>query len=144
MNEQLEPNEWADRYIAQWTEPDPGTRRALIRELWAPDGVQVLVNPPQEIREAAGNLAFPIPPLEVRGHDALNARVSRAYDMFIAPGERTFKAAEKATVLMPNVLAVRWSTVSVSTGEAVGGGLDVIALDDEGRIRTDHQFIGTN
>ncbi|WP_344269994.1 hypothetical protein [Actinomadura napierensis] len=144
MNERLEHDQWADRYIAQWNEPDPETRQTLVQELWATDGIQVLVDPPQEIREAARNLAFPIPPLEVRGHDALNARVSRAYDMFVAPGEHTFKAAEKATVLMPNVLAFRWSMVSVSTGEAVGGGLDVITLDGEGRIRTDHQFIGAN
>ncbi|MDL4814497.1 hypothetical protein [Actinomadura opuntiae] len=140
MDERLE--QWSDRYIAQWNESDPETRRVLIKELWTPDGVQVLVNPPQEIRDAARNLAFPIPPLEVRGHDALNGRISRAYDMFVAPGEHVFKAAGEATYLLPNVLALRWSMASVDTGEAVGGGLDVITLDDEGRIRTDHQFIG--
>lgn len=143
MSEALELKQWSDRYLAQWNEPDPATRQALIRELWAPDGIQVLVDPPQEIREAAAGLAFPIPPLEVRGHDGLNARVSRAYDMFVAPGEHAFEVAEEATVLLPNVLAVRWSMVAVATRQVVGGGLDVITLDDDGRIRTDHQYIGT-
>jgi hypothetical protein len=32
--------------------------------------------------------------------------------------------------------------VTTSGGETVGGGLDVLALDDDGRIRTDHQYVG--
>jgi hypothetical protein len=101
------------------------------------------VDPPQEIRDAAANLAFPIPPLEVRGHDGLNARVSRAYDMFVAPGEHAFEAAGEPAVLLPGVLTVRWSMVAVGARQVVGGGLDVITLDGDGRIRTDHQYIGT-
>ncbi|MFD1540779.1 hypothetical protein [Nonomuraea guangzhouensis] len=131
----------ADRYVAQWNEPDPAARSALIRELWAHDGIQVLVDPPQEIREAAEQLAFPVPPLEVRGVDALDARVTRAYEMFVAPGEYVFQAHGDAFLLLPNVVGVRWSMVSARGAEAVGGGLDVLALDGDGRIRTDHQFI---
>jgi hypothetical protein len=41
--------------------------------------------------------------------------VSRGHEMFIAPGEYVFEA---------------------------GGGLDVLALGSDGRIRTDYQFIG--
>ncbi|MBE1589590.1 hypothetical protein ACFPOI_09440 [Nonomuraea angiospora] len=144
MSNPLDIKQWADRYVAQWNEPDPAARAALIREVWALDGVQVLVDPPQEIREAAAGLAFPVPPLEVRGHDALNARVTRAYEMFVASGEHVFECAEEAALLLPNVLGIRWSMVSTSTGQAVGGGLDILALDSEGRIRTDHQFIGAN
>src|SRR4051812_46120075 len=83
MSNELDVKVLADRYVAQWNEPDPAARSALIRELWAHDGIQVLVDPPQEIREAAEQLAFPVPPLEVRGHDALDARVTRAYEMFV-------------------------------------------------------------
>lgn len=131
-----------DRYIAQWNEPDPAARRALISELWTPDALHVLVVPPQEIRDAAASLAVPAPPLEVRGHDALNARVARAYEMFIAPGEHVFEVAADPAVLLPNVVAVRWSMVVIGTRETAGGGVDVLALDADGRIRTDHQFIG--
>ncbi|QFY13500.1 hypothetical protein GBF35_49260 [Nonomuraea phyllanthi] len=140
----IDVKRWADRYVAQWNEPDPATRTALVRELWAPDGVQVLVDPPQAIREAAADLAFPVPPLEVRGHDALDARVARAYEMFVAPGEHVFEVAGEASLLLQNVVAIRWSMVSTRTREAVGGGLDILALDGDGRVRTDHQFIGVS
>ncbi|MCK2222043.1 hypothetical protein MF672_050795 (plasmid) [Actinomadura sp. ATCC 31491] len=141
MSETMKIQEWAGRYVAQWNEPDPDRRAALVRELWAGDGVQVLVDPPQAIREAAAGLAFPAPPLEVRGHEALEARVRRAYEMFVAPGEHVFAAAGEAFALLPGLVALRWSMVSARTGERAGGGLDVLALDADGRIRTDHQFI---
>ncbi len=144
MSNSLEIKQWRDRYVAQWNEPDPVARAALIRELWAPDGVQVLVDPPREIREAAAGLAFPVPSLEVRGHVALNARVTRAYEMFVASGEHAFEAAEGASALLPSVLSIPWSMVSARTGQVVGGGLDILALDSDGRIRTDHQYIGVN
>jgi hypothetical protein len=144
MSNELDVKELAGRYIAQWNEPDPAKRSTVIRELWAQDGIQVLVDPPEEIRRAATALAFPVPPLEVRGHDALDARVTRAYEMFVAPGEHVFEAAEEVSVLLRNVIAVRWAMVSTRNGEAVGGGLDILALDENGAIRTDHQFIGAN
>jgi hypothetical protein len=34
-----------DRYVALWNEPDRDIRRNAIRDLWAPDGAQVLVDP---------------------------------------------------------------------------------------------------
>lgn len=144
MSNPLDIKQWADRYVAQWNEPDPAARAKLIRELWASDGLQVLVDPPQEVREAAGRLAFSVPPLEVRGHDALNARVTRAYEMFVASGEHVFEAAEEALPLLSGVLSIRWSMVSTRTGQVVGGGLDILALDSDGRILTDHQFIGVS
>ncbi|MGW3348330.1 hypothetical protein ACWDA3_33985 [Nonomuraea rubra] len=142
MSNTFDVQERAGRYIAQWNEPDPATRSALIRELWATDAVHVLVHPPEAIRDAAAALAFPAPPLEARGHEALDARVTRAYEMFVEPGEHVFEAAGEVVVLMPRVIGVRWSMVTVRTGEVVGGGLDVLALDGDGRVLTDHQFIG--
>lgn len=142
MSNSLDVKRWADRYVAQWNEPDSAARSALIRELWAPDGIQVLVDAPEAIRDAAAALAFPAPPLEVRGYDALNARVGRAYEMFVAPGEHVFEAAEEVFPLLSNVLGIRWAMVSIRTGEVVGEGLDILALDSDDRIRTDHQFIG--
>ncbi|TDC12236.1 hypothetical protein [Actinomadura bangladeshensis] len=62
--------------------------------------------------------------------------------MFVAPGEHVFEAAAEPAVLLPDVVAVRWTMVTTGTRETVGGGVDVLALDADGRIRTDHQFIG--
>jgi hypothetical protein len=71
----------------------------------------------------------------------LLARVTRAYEMFVAPGEHVFEARGDAFLLLPHLFSVRWSMVTSRGGQAVGGGLDVLALDADGRIRTDHQFI---
>ncbi|MCP2342588.1 hypothetical protein [Actinomadura rupiterrae] len=143
MSNELDVKELAERYIAQWNEPDAAARSELIRELWAVDGIQVLTDPPQEIRDAAASLNFPVPHLEVRGHDAMNARVTRAYEMFVAEGEYAFQAAGEVSVLLPNVIGVRWAMVTRG-GETVGEGLDVLELDADGKISTDCQFIGRN
>jgi hypothetical protein len=132
----------AHSYVAQWNEPDPAARHKRVREVWADDALHVLVNPPQAVRDAAANLAVPAPSLEVRGADALEARVARAYEMFVAAGEHHFEADGDAVVLMPGVIGVRWSMVATAGGVIVGGGLDVLALDGDGRIRTDHQYVG--
>ncbi|MFE4459041.1 hypothetical protein ACFROC_16940 [Nocardia tengchongensis] len=138
-NTDIDINDFAGRYLAQWNESDPESRRKLIRDLWAEDGAQILVDPPEDVREAAANLNFPIPALEVRGHHALERRVERAYDMFIGTGHRFVQRGE-ATALLNHVIAFTWSMVTAD-GSVVGGGMDVLALDEDGRIRTDHQHI---
>ncbi len=35
-----------------------------------------------------------------------------------------------------------WETVSVETGDVVGGGSDILVLDDDGRIKADYMFPG--
>jgi hypothetical protein len=40
--------ELSDSYVAVWNEGDPERRRAMVAELWAPEGEHVLV-PPQEV-----------------------------------------------------------------------------------------------
>ncbi|MEV0032875.1 hypothetical protein [Nocardia sp. NPDC050793] len=141
-HEDKELARFAERYIALWNEPDPALRRSLIDELWAVDGAQVLVDPPEAIRDAATDLAFPIPPLEVRGREALDRRVSRAYEMFVAPGEHVFELHGHPTRLTPRLIGLGWAMVSRADGTVPGGGYEVIALDEEGRIRLDHQHIG--
>jgi hypothetical protein len=104
----------------------------------------VLVDPPQEVRDAATGLAFPVPRFEVRGHDEIDRRVTRAYEMFVAPGEYTFAAsadADAALLMAPNLVGLPWDMVTVADGTVVGSGYDVLALDDDGRIRLDHQHI---
>jgi hypothetical protein len=125
------------RYVAVWNEPDPAARRKSIEQLWTEDGAHVL-HPPVEIRDAAAALGFVHPTLEARGYDELEARVTRAYDEFVAPGEYAFQATGQA-VRLHDVVTFRWEMVPVGGGEAVGGGVDVFVLDD-GRVRTDYQF----
>jgi hypothetical protein len=145
MGKQLDDQALADftrRWFALWTEADPQARSRQVADLWAPAGAQVLVEPPQEVRDAATALAFPVPRLEVRGHDEIDRRVTQAYAMFIEPGEYTFKATDgDAVLLAPALVGLAWERVAVADGTVAGSGYDVLVLDDDGRILLDHQHI---
>ncbi|GAA1527656.1 hypothetical protein [Kribbella lupini] len=132
--------ELAGQYVGLWCEPDAELRRRLIRELWADGGAHVL-EAPQEIRQTAADLGFAPSPLEAHGHAAIEARVAHSYTRFVASGEFSFRPREDA-VRLNNVVKFGWDTVSGATGEVVGGGLEVLVLDDEDRIVTDYMFPG--
>jgi hypothetical protein len=72
------PTELVERYVAMWNEEDPRARGAAVRELWAQDGAHVL-QPPQEMLGEAARIGFINPVLEARGHDELEARVTRQF-----------------------------------------------------------------
>jgi hypothetical protein len=144
MTKQLDHDALADfsrRWFALWTEGDPQARSRQVADLWATNGAQVLVDPPQEMRAAATALAFPVPRLEVRGHDEIDRRVTRAYAMFVEPGEYTFEAAGDAVLLAPGLVGLGWEMVALADGTVAGGGYDVLVIDDDGRILLDHQHI---
>ena len=75
-------------------------RRRAVGARWCSG----LVDPPQAMRDAATELAFPMPRLEVRGHDEIDRRVTQAYDMFVEPGEYTFQATGGDAVLLAPAL----------------------------------------
>ncbi|WP_406457154.1 hypothetical protein OH768_25050 [Streptomyces sp. NBC_01622] len=140
MTGTTDPQDLSVRYIAQWTEPDPARRREAIESLWAEDGTHVL-QPPAEIRELAADLGFDHPTLRAQGHNAIETRVTRSYQRFVENGEFTFRARTDA-VLLDDLIRFHWDTISVADGEVVGGGLELLALDTDGRIRTDYMFPG--
>jgi hypothetical protein len=146
MAKQLDDQALVDftrRWFALWTEADAPARSGQVADLWAINGAQVLVDPPQAMRDAVNELAFPVPRLEVRGHEELDRRVTRAYEMFIEPGEYTFTATGDggAVRLAPGLVGLAWDMVTVADGSVVGAGYDVLVLDDDGRILLDHQHI---
>ncbi|MER5480106.1 hypothetical protein ABT026_24505 [Streptomyces sp. NPDC002734] len=136
----IDPQDLADRYIAQWTLADAAERRAAVERLWAEDGAHIL-QPPVEIRERAAGLGFGHTTLEARGHDAVEARVARSHEEFVEKKGLTFRPRADA-VRLHDVVKFSWETVSTGTGEVVGGGLEVLLLDDDGRIRADYMFPG--
>ncbi|BCJ40843.1 hypothetical protein GCM10010168_48580 [Actinoplanes ianthinogenes] len=131
--------ELVDRYVALWGEPDPEHRRAAIRDLWTADAVHVL-KPPEEMRTAAAALGFDDQVLEARGHAALEVRVTRAYQEFVAPGTFEFRALGDADRLA-DVVKFRWEMVPRAGGDAAGTGLEILLLAPDGRITRDYQFI---
>jgi hypothetical protein len=130
----------ADRYIAVWVEPDERLRRESVEALWARDGDHVL-QPPVDIRERAADLGFDTSELRARGYDEIEIRVARSYDRFVAPGEFTFRVRQDA-VLLADVVKFTWEMAPAGGGDAVGGGVEFLVLDDDGRIKTDYMFPG--
>lgn len=129
----------ADQYVAMWNEEDPGARRAAVAELWADDGAQIL-QPPEEMLDQAARIGFINPVLEARGHHELEARVTRSYEEFVAPGEFRFRARNDARQV-GDVIRFGWEMVRVGDGDPVAVGLEFLILDVHGRIRLDYQFI---
>jgi hypothetical protein len=122
-----------------WNEDDPETRRAAVCEIWAADGAQIL-QPPQELLDEAARIGFVNPVLEARGHDALEARVTRAHEEFVASGEFRFRPRDEG-MRVGDVIKFGWEMVPARGGEATAAGLEFLILDAQGRIRLDYQFI---
>jgi hypothetical protein len=137
----IDPSDLVARYVALWNEPDPAARRKSISELWTSGGAHVLHSPPEQIRESAASLAFPAPALEIRGYEALDARVTHAHEQFVAAGSFTFKASGEPSRPLPNIVTFVWEMVPTAGGDTVGSGFEVLVLDEHGRITGDHQYI---
>lgn len=130
-----------DSWIAQWNEPDLQQRRRLIRQVWDEDGYQLMVNPPQEIRDTAAAYGVPFPAVEIRGHDAMFARVTRAYEMFIADGQYVFERHGEPVRHAGAAVALTWVMRSRVDGAIAGSGLDVLTFGPDGRVHSAHQFV---
>ncbi|MFJ8083237.1 hypothetical protein ACIQ6Y_21850 [Streptomyces sp. NPDC096205] len=137
---EIDPQDLAHRYTAQWNTSDAGERRAAIERLWAEDGTHTL-HPPAEIREVAEGLGFSHTTLEAQGHDAIERRVARSYEEFVAKQGLTFRPRADA-VRLHGVVKFGWEAVSAETGEVLGGGVEFVVLDDDGRIKSDYMYPG--
>jgi hypothetical protein len=127
----------AERYTAVWMEPDDDRRRKAIAEVWSEDAIHVL-QPTEAVYEAADERAVN-PTWQVRGHDELEARVTKAYADFVASGQMSFRLQGSAKRL-GDVVTWRWEGVSPG-GEVLGAGLEFVILAADGRIATDYQFV---
>ncbi|WP_393063137.1 hypothetical protein [Streptomyces sp. LN549] len=137
---ETDPQDLANRYIAQWVVPDAAERRAAIEQLWAEDGTHFL-QPPVEIREIAAGIGFDRTTLQAQGYDAFETRVARSHEKFVKEAGLTFRSRADA-VRLHDLVKFSWETVSAGTGEVVGGGLEILVLDEDGRIRADYMFPG--
>jgi len=110
-----------DRYMAMWNEPDPAKRRATIDAQWAP---------------GAGNYTLT---MEAIGIDAIEARVTRAYESYVGTGIHRFQP-HQPYVEHHGAVRVWWEMVTVADGTVAALGHEFLVLDDERRIVSDHQF----
>jgi hypothetical protein len=137
MSEATQAQQLAERYTALWMEPDGGRRREGIADVWSEDAIHIL-QPTQEVYAAAAERAVN-PTWQVRGHDELDARVTKAYEDFVATGQMTFRL-QGAARRLGDVVTWRWEGVSPD-GEVLGAGLEFVTLAADGRIATDYQFV---
>jgi hypothetical protein len=129
----------ADRYVALWNEPDADRRRSAIAELWTANGAHIL-QPQQEMREIAARPGIGLTAtLEARGHSALEARATTAYEEFISAGEFRFQRRDDVERLA-DVVKFTWEMVS-RDGNVAGTGLEFLIVAPDGRIERDYQFI---
>jgi hypothetical protein len=118
----VDPNELIDRYVSLWNEPDPDSRRRLIAELWAPRGANFTASS------------------EFHDYEELYGRVTEAYEKFVGSGEFRFRSMNNAAG-HHNTLKFNWEMVGAEDEKVASLGLEVLALDNDGRILSDHQFI---
>jgi hypothetical protein len=117
--------------------PDGDRRRRAIADVWSEDAIHIL-QPTQSVYQAAAERAVN-PTWQVRGHDELDARVTSAYEDFVASGQMSFQLRAGAK-RFGDVVTRRWEGVSPDD-EVLGTGLEFVILAADGRIATDCQFV---
>jgi hypothetical protein len=112
---------FVERYMEMWNEPDPAKRRASIDAMWAPDAANYTET------------------MEAVGLDAIDARVTRAYEAYVGTGLHRFRP-HRPHLSHHGAVRVWWEMVTVADGQVAAVGQEFLVLDGDGRIRSDHQF----
>src|SRR5262245_49459072 len=97
------------RYVAMWHEPDADRRRGIVASLGADDAENVTRR------------------FDVRGLDAIAARVMRAHDEWVAAKGFVFRPAGSADA-HHNVVKFLWEMVPKAGGAVEARGLDIFVL----------------
>jgi hypothetical protein len=115
-------NEFVDRYVALWNEPDAALRRKSVAELFAEDAVHLAQSK------------------DARGHDAIAAVVAEANEEFVQNGGFVFRSRRNADGIH-NVVRFNWEMVPAGGGKVMGVGFDFVILGQDGRIQADYQLM---
>jgi hypothetical protein len=114
--------QFVDRYLNVWNEPDAAARRRTIRALW---------------QEDAHHLART---LEAVGHAGIETRVANAYEKWVKEKGYIFRLRDGVDG-HHNTIKLRWDMLPAAGGDVISTGFDFLVLGDDGRIRTGYQFI---
>ncbi|EGI76550.1 hypothetical protein [Hylemonella gracilis] len=118
----IHPQQLAERYAALWNEIDPMRRKAAITQLWTANGRHF------------------VKAQQVFGHEALERRVQASHEKNVRDAGCQFRISGDAQQL-PGVVTFHWEMVLAATGVVMAAGLEFLALDAEGLIVKDYQFI---
>ncbi len=108
------------RYLAVWSEPDPGSRRAAIAGLWARDGAEFVEG------------------TQFRGHEELGARITGAYQEFVASGRYAITGAGDVT--RHDDIVTFTIQLTAPGGEIAWAARVFLLLDADGLIQEDCQL----
>jgi len=111
-----------ERYLAMWHEPDPERRREIVEALWAEDA-----------ENKSRKFAF-------HGHAEIIPRVTRAHDEYVASKGFVFRSSGN-TDAHNNVVKFFWEMVPRNGGPIEARGLDVFVLREDGRIGALYHFL---
>jgi hypothetical protein len=122
MSQITEPStaEIVRRYVAVWNEPDPGSRRAAIAALWAPDGAEFVEG------------------VQFRGREELQARVAHAYTEFVASGRYTATSADDPA--RHDDIVTLTLQLTAPDGEVAWAARAFLLLAPDGLIQEDYQL----
>lgn len=114
--------ELAKRYVAIFSEPDASLRQAEVAEIWSADAYVCT--------QAA----------EYTGRPAIAGRVAASYDKWVRDGGFVFRQLGEAEG-HHGAARLRWEMVPAAGGPAASAGVQFLTFDDDGLVRSDHQFI---
>jgi hypothetical protein len=109
------------QYLAVWNEADPAARRAAVTALWAADGAEFV----HEVQH--------------RGHDELTARVTGAYEKFVATGEYTITSAGDEA--RHGDLVTFTARLTTPAGATAWAARVFLLVGADGLIREDYQLV---
>jgi hypothetical protein len=115
-------NDLAQRYIHIWNETDPSARRAQIAGLWVEDGTHYVKT------------------REVRGHADLETRIATSHQTNVTERNYRFEL-DGGVEPLRDMVKFNWRMVPSGGGAVAATGLIVLLLAEDGRIRTDYQFV---
>ncbi|MFE0376114.1 hypothetical protein ACFW1M_11100 [Streptomyces inhibens] len=117
----VDVDQFVDRYIAVWNEPDPVARRRRIAEVWAADAVELT------------------PEARYQGLEALEERVTSAHNQLVRDGGYLFRSAGDATA-HHGAISFTTHMIPAAGGDIAWIGRAFAALDEDHRIRYEYQF----
>jgi hypothetical protein len=119
----LFPEQIAELYVAMWNETEAVARRSAIAAFFAPDASHYVKT------------------LQAKGHAALEKRVMSSHVKNVVENGNRFRAAPGAQQLR-NIVTFNWEMhPEKNPSQVLAIGLEYIELGEDGRARTDYQFI---
>jgi len=116
---------FAVEYLRTWIEPDAYRRKAVIEQVWTPEG-----------KMSVSSLG-----ITIEGVDAIVAHIGRVHEEMIAGKGLRFVYDQE--IQSGDATLLRWSMLA-SNAETVGRGADLVFRDEQGKVTTVYMFMGVN